>query len=79
MTINISEWLLIIYWSDDVDTTCFVLDQHGELDFYSASSLKKQSTDKTFRSTLTHYHTPLTYYHNSKSIGLFSYYLMISA
>jgi hypothetical protein len=31
--------------SDD-DEVCFVLDQHTSLDFYSASSLKQQSTDK---------------------------------
>ena len=28
-------------WDDD--EVCFVLDQHAELDFYSASSLKQQS------------------------------------
>jgi hypothetical protein len=28
------------------DEVCFVLDQHAELDFYSASSLKQQSADK---------------------------------
>jgi hypothetical protein len=31
-------------WDDD--EICFVLDQHAELDFYSASSLKKQSVGK---------------------------------
>jgi predicted alpha/beta hydrolase len=31
-------------WDDD--EVCFVLDQHAELDFYSASSLKQQSADK---------------------------------
>ena len=30
-----------IWWDDDA--VCFVLDQHTELDFYSASSLKQQS------------------------------------
>ena len=30
-----------IQWDDD--EVCFVLDQHTELDFYSASSLKQQS------------------------------------
>jgi hypothetical protein len=29
--------------SDNDDDICFVLDQHVELDFYSASSLKQQS------------------------------------
>ena len=32
-------------WDDD-DETRFVLDQHAELDFYSASSLKQQSAGK---------------------------------
>ena len=31
-------------WDDD--EICFVLDQHAELDFYCASSLKKQSADR---------------------------------
>jgi hypothetical protein len=31
-------------WNDD--EVCFVLDQHAELDFYSASSLKQQSTGR---------------------------------
>jgi len=31
-------------WYDD--EVCFVLDQHAELDFYSASSLKQQSADR---------------------------------
>ena len=32
-------------WDDD-DEVCFVLDQHTELDFHRASSLKQQSTDR---------------------------------
>ena len=32
-------------WDDDDDVS-FVLDQHTELDFYSASSLKQQYTDR---------------------------------
>jgi len=57
-TTCVSEWLLfilpneiffpaislreqIIFWSDDYFP--FVLDQHVELDFYSANSLKQQS------------------------------------
>ena len=32
-----------IQWNDDVR---FVLDQHAELDFHSASSLKQQSRDR---------------------------------
>jgi hypothetical protein len=35
----------IFYASDDNEVS-FVLDQHTELDFYSASSLKQQSTDR---------------------------------
>ena len=31
---------------DDDDEVCFVLDQHAELDFYSASSLKQQSAGR---------------------------------
>jgi hypothetical protein len=31
---------------DDDDEVRFVLDQHAELDFYSASSLKQQSADR---------------------------------
>jgi hypothetical protein len=33
-----------IKWDDD--KVRFVLDQHAELDFYSARSLKQQSTDR---------------------------------
>ena len=31
---------------DDDDEVCFVLDQHADLDFYSASLLKQQSTGR---------------------------------
>jgi hypothetical protein len=31
-------------WGDD--EVCFVLDQHAELDFYIATSLKQQSADR---------------------------------
>ena len=34
-----------IQWDED-DEVCFVLDQHANLDIYSASSLKKQSTGR---------------------------------
>jgi hypothetical protein len=37
-------WEQINFQWDD-DEVCFVLDQHAELDFYSASSLKQQSAD----------------------------------
>jgi hypothetical protein len=38
-------------WDDD--EICFVLDQHTEMDFYSASSLKQQSTCR-FESIVIH-------------------------
>ena len=47
---EVSEWLLInpdsaiFQWDDD--GVRFVLDQHAEFDFYSASSLKQQSTGR---------------------------------
>jgi hypothetical protein len=56
----VSEWLLFnsnssifqlyheqvnFHWDDD-DDVHFVLDQHAELDFYSASSLKQNSTGR---------------------------------
>jgi hypothetical protein len=56
-----SEWVIVVYrqfsnysaisWREqanfrwDDDEVRFVLDQHAELDFYSASSLKQQSAD----------------------------------
>jgi hypothetical protein len=57
---GVSEWLLFnansaifqlhhgenkLIFNDD-DEVHFVLDQHAEMDFYSASSLKQQSTDR---------------------------------
>ena len=33
-------------WDDDDDDVRFVLDQHAELDFYSASLLKQQSAGR---------------------------------
>jgi hypothetical protein len=59
--IGVSEWLLFnansaifqlyhgekqinFHWDDD--DVCFVLDQHPELDFYSARSLKQQSASR---------------------------------
>ena len=57
-----SEWVIVvkrqfnncsaILWREQVnfqwddDEVCFVLDQHAELDFYSASSLKQQSAGR---------------------------------
>jgi len=44
--------LSAISWSEQVNLQCdddevrFVLDQHAELDFYSASSLKQQSAGR---------------------------------
>jgi hypothetical protein len=42
-----SNFSAILWWEQvnfqwDDDEVCFVLDQHAELDFYSASSLKRQ-------------------------------------
>jgi hypothetical protein len=55
----VSEWLLFnansaISWREQVnfqeddDEVPFVLDQHAEFDFYSASLLKQQSADRHF-------------------------------
>jgi hypothetical protein len=55
--VRVSEWLLFnaisaILWREQVhfqwddDEVRFVLDQHAELDFYSASSLKQQSVSR---------------------------------
>ena len=56
-----SEWLLVkrqfsnfsaiscreqVNFQRNDDEICFVLDQHAELDLYSASSLKQQSVDR---------------------------------
>ena len=49
-----SEWLLFntnsaifqLYHGENKLIFRFVLDQHAELDFYSASSLKQQSADR---------------------------------
>ena len=35
-----------LFLNDDHDEVRFVLDQHTELDFYSASSLKQQSAER---------------------------------
>jgi len=39
-------WQEQVYCQWDDDEVCFVLDQHAELDFYSASSLKQQSAGR---------------------------------
>ena len=55
LIVGVSEWLLLnsnstifqlyhFQWDDD--EVRFVLDQHAEIDFYSASSLKQQSTGR---------------------------------
>jgi hypothetical protein len=57
-----SEWVIVVYcqfsnysaisWREQVDFQCgddevrFVQDQHDELDFYSASTLKQQSAGR---------------------------------
>jgi hypothetical protein len=54
------------------DEVRFVLDQHAELDFYSASSLKQQFAGK--------HATPLgTHYSDSEPTSLCSYSLMLHA
>ena len=50
MYTTLLEWVNF-QWDDD--EVCFVLDQHAELDFYSASSLKQQSAD-TYVTPLGH-------------------------
>jgi hypothetical protein len=35
-----------MFWWDDDDDVCFVLEQHAELDFNSDSSLKQQSVGR---------------------------------
>ena len=32
---------IVTFWWDDGDDVCFVLDQHSQLNFYNASSLKQ--------------------------------------
>jgi hypothetical protein len=39
-------WRKQVNFQSDDDEVRFVLDQHAELDLYSASSLKQQSADK---------------------------------
>ena len=36
----------LFQWDDDDDDVLFVLDQHAELDFYNANSLKQQSAGR---------------------------------
>jgi hypothetical protein len=39
-------WRVQVNFQWDDDEVCFVLDQHAELDFYGASSLKQQSAGR---------------------------------
>ena len=39
-------WREQVNYQWDGDQVCFVLDQHAEFDFYSASSLKQQSAGR---------------------------------
>ena len=55
------------------DDVHFVLDQHAELDFYSASSLKQQSADRCI-SPLGHTRDP-----DSEPTSLCSFSLMLRA
>jgi hypothetical protein len=49
---TVREWACCISWREqvnfqwDYDEVRFVLDQHAELDFYSANSLRQQSVDR---------------------------------
>jgi spore coat polysaccharide biosynthesis protein SpsF (cytidylyltransferase family) len=80
----VSEWLLLnansaifqLYYDEntfqwDDDDVRFGLDQHAELDFYSASSLKQQSADRHV--------APFTHYSDSEPTSLCSYSLMLLA
>jgi hypothetical protein len=74
IAIWVSEWLLInanstIFQWDDNEVR-FVLDQHTELDLYSASSLKQQSVDRHAC------HPTLTHYPDSEPTSLCSFSLM---
>jgi hypothetical protein len=49
----------------------FVLDQHAELDFYSASSLKQQSAVRNFSQwKISAILLPMNIYQDSASIGM---------
>ena len=67
----IMTWISFIQWNDDDDgdddddDASFRLDQHSELDFYSASSLTQQSTG-------THYS-----HSDSEPTSLCCYYLKL--
>jgi hypothetical protein len=58
-----------IWWDDD--DVHFVLDQHAELDFYSASSLTQQSAGRHVAPLETHYP-------DSEPTDFYSYSLMLS-
>jgi hypothetical protein len=60
---------LHFWWNGDDDVR-FVLDQHPELDFYSPSSLKQQSTGRHCRSTLS-FHTDTLFWFRTKQSLLF--------
>jgi len=69
-----SEQFSAIWWQEQVtflydDDVCFVLDQHTELAFYSASSLKQQSSGRH----VDHLNI-LFYYSKERSIYLWFYF-----
>jgi hypothetical protein len=65
----LSWWGQVNFQWDD-DKVCFVLDQHAELDFHSASSLKQQSAGR--------HDAPLwTHYSDSEPTSLCSFFLML--
>ena len=62
------------YFQWDDDEIRFVLDQHAELDFYSASLLKQQSADRHIYACLS---TP-KYYSDSEPTSPCTFSLMLS-
>ena len=48
--ISYNQEQVIFLWDDDDDDSCFLLDQHTDLYFYSAISLKQQSVGRNITS-----------------------------
>jgi len=63
----------VTFWWDYDDNVYFVLDQHAELDLYSASSLTQQSRGRHAC------HSTWTHFSYSKPISLCSYSLVLCA
>ena len=62
----------VAFWWDDDDNVRFALDQHAQLDLYSARSLKQQTTGRQVAPLLTHYY-------ESEPTSLCSYSLKMCA